>query len=110
MNSTRDELIGTSFMPTIVEEDCIKLKELLDTVSIDNPVVVDEQRVVRPDGRVVWQRWSHRALFNEHGKLIAYQAVGSDVTERRKLEEHNREQAVAEVRLRNLTAREYDVM
>ena len=110
MNSTRDELIGTSFMPTIVEEDCIKLKELLDTVSIDNPVVVDEQRVVRPDGRVVWQRWSHRALFNEHGKLIEYQAVGSDVTERRKLEQHARDQAIAEVKVRNLSAREYDVM
>jgi PAS domain S-box-containing protein len=110
MHATREELIGTSFMVTIVEEDRAKLQRKLSRLSIEHPVVVDEQRVVLPDGRIVWQHWSNRALFNEHGELIEYQAVGSDVTERRKIEEHAREQAVARVQLRILTAREHDVL
>lgn len=110
MRASREELIGTSFMPTIMEDDRIALQRKLSRLSIENPVVVDEQRVVLPDGRIVWQHWSNRALFNEHGELIEYQAVGSDVTERRKLEEHAREQAVARVQLRILTSREHDVL
>jgi PAS domain S-box-containing protein len=110
MNATREELIGSSFMPTIVEEDRVKVKKTFESLSVENPVVIDEQRVVLPDGRVVWQHWSNRALFNENGELIEYQAVGSDVTERRKLEEHSREQAVAQVQLRTLSLRERDVL
>jgi PAS domain S-box-containing protein len=110
MNATRDQLIGSSFMPSILEEDRGKVKKKLAALSVDNPVVIDEQRVVLPDGRVVWQHWSNRALFNEHGELIEYQAVGSDFTDRRKLEEHAREQAVAQVQLRSLSLRERDVL
>lgn len=110
MNATREELIGSSFMPSIVEEDRIKLKQKLAVLTVDNPVTIDEQRNVRPDGRIVWHQWSNRALFNEHGEIIEYQSVGSDITERRRLEEHAREQAVAKVQLRNLTLRECDVL
>ena len=110
MNAPRDQLIGTSFMPSIVEEDRIRLQRKLARLSIENPVVIDEQRVVLPEGRVVWQHWSNRALFNDQGELIEYQAVGSDFTDRRKLEEHAREQAVAQVQLRSLSIRERDVL
>lgn len=110
MNATRDQLIGSSFMPSIMEEDRIRLRKKLAALSLDNPVCIDEQRVVQPDGRIVWQHWSNRALFNENGELIEYQAVGSDFTERRKLEVHAREQAVAQVQLRSLTLRERDVL
>jgi PAS domain S-box-containing protein len=108
--ATREELIGTSFMPCIVEQDREALKRTLATLSVDNPVLVSEQRIVNPDGQVIWERWSNRALFDEDGKLIEFQSVGCDVTERRKRDEHARDQAVATAQVRALSDRERDVM
>jgi PAS domain S-box-containing protein len=107
---TREELIGESFMPAIVEEDRDELKEKLSGVSIDNPVVVHEHRVMTAEGRIVWQHWSHRALFNQLGTLIEFQSVGCDITERRRREEYAHERAVAIAQLRGLSNRERDVM
>ena len=110
LGATREELIGTSFMPMLVEQDREVFQAKLASVTIDNPVVVDEHRSVLDDGRVVWHRWTHRGLFNKQGELIEFQSVGSDVTERRRVEEHAREQGIARMQLASLTPRERDVM
>ena len=110
VNQSREELIGTSFLPGIVEEDRERLETQLKAVSPQEPLIVSEHRVTLPDGRLVWHRWSNRALFDHDGNLLEFQAVGSDVTDRRAAEEHSRDKAVAEAQLRNLTARERDVM
>ena len=104
------DLIGVSFLSSIVEEDRDQLQKKLDALSAANPVVAHEHRTVTPDGRTVWERWTHRALFNSAGSLIEFQSVGCDVTEKRKREVllQEREQALA--KLQGLTDREYDVM
>jgi PAS domain S-box-containing protein len=109
-NRSREELIGKSFMPSIVEPDREALMRKLATVSPENPVIVSEQRIVKPDGQVVWERWSNRALFNENGQLIEFQSVGNDVTERRRQEKHAQECAMAAAKVRALSQRELDVM
>ena len=108
--ASRDELIGDSFMPAIVDEDRKALQERLVEVSVEKPVVVLEHRVEMPDGRIAWQHWSHRALFNQQGKLVEFQSVGCDITERRRREEHERERALAKMQMHTLTDRERDVM
>jgi PAS domain S-box-containing protein len=105
-----EELIGTSFMYSIVEGDRITLRQRLAAVTIDQPVVVHEHRVVSRNGQIQWQHWSHRALFSREGNVREFQSIGRDVTERRKREENVREQAVAIARLRSLSNRERDVM
>jgi PAS domain S-box-containing protein len=105
-----DELIGSDFMSSIVEEDRAELAQSLSTLTTDNPVVIHDHRVVMPDGRVVWERWTHRALFNPQGKLIEFQSVGSDVTAIRRREEYAQARVQATSRLQALTEREYDVM
>jgi PAS domain S-box-containing protein len=109
-NASDDKLKGSSFMSTIVEEDRAVLKRKLATVSVKNPVVTHEHRVVTPDGRTVWERWTHRGLFNPQGELLEFQSVGFDVTERRKRENHAQELADAIELMRALTDREHDVM
>jgi PAS domain S-box-containing protein len=109
-NASRNELIGTSFMESIMEKDHEELKRQLAAVSVESPVVIHEHRIVRPDGQVVWERWSNRALFDENGVLIEYQSVGSDVTERRKQERQTQDRATAAAQLRALSERELDVM
>ncbi|MEX0641309.1 MAG: PAS domain S-box protein [Pirellulales bacterium] len=108
--ATRDELIGESFVSTIVSEDRRVLKAELAKVSAERPVVVFEHRVEMSDGRIAWQHWSHRALFNQLGALVEYQSVGCDITERRRREEHERERATAHAQLHRLTDRERDVL
>lgn len=38
-------------------------------------------------GRMVWQQWSVSVLFSRNGEVDQYQAVGTDITERRTTEE-----------------------
>lgn len=108
--TSRDQLIGSRFLPGMVEEDRETLSKRLATVTAEQPVVSFEHRVIAPDGRTLWQRWTHRALFNPHGELIEYQSVGSDVTDRRRREEQSNERSTALAQLQNLTDRELDVM
>ena len=35
-------------------------------------------------GAVHWQQWRDRALFDERGALVEYQAVGRDITDRKR--------------------------
>jgi DNA-binding CsgD family transcriptional regulator len=97
-------------MSAIVEEDKESLRQKLAGVSVEEPVVVHEHRIVKPDGRTLWEHWTHRALFDEQGELIEFQSVGCDVTERRKREDHAQASAMAAAQLRALSQREHDVM
>jgi PAS domain S-box-containing protein len=105
-----DDLVGTSFITSIVEADRDALWQRLVAVSIDNPVQTHEHRVVLPDGRTAWQRWSHRALFNREGTVAEFQSVGYDVTEQRNREKRLRDRGNAVARLGALTERERNVM
>lgn len=105
-----EELIGSDFMSSIVEEDRAELTQSLSMLTVNKPVVIHDHRVVMPDGRVVWERWTHRALFNPQGKLIEFQSVGSDVTSVRRREEYAQARVQASSRLQALSEREYDVM
>jgi C4-dicarboxylate-specific signal transduction histidine kinase len=40
-----------------------------------------------PDGEVRWQQWRDRAFFDDHGRVVEYQAVGRDITERKHVED-----------------------
>ncbi len=78
---SREDIIGHIFRPDIPKEDRIKLREHLSLLSPDQPVSMVEHRIIMPDGRECWQRWSDRAIFDESGSIIEYQSVGRDVTD-----------------------------
>jgi diguanylate cyclase (GGDEF)-like protein len=40
-----------------------------------------------PNGEIRWQQWNYRALFDDQGEIVKYQAVGRDITESKHLEE-----------------------
>ncbi len=77
-----DGLIGTafgSFLPDVEIEKCTALMRSLDR---ENPVGALEHQFVTPDGKTRWQQWTYRAVFDDEGQFIEFQAVGRDVTER----------------------------
>jgi PAS domain S-box-containing protein len=105
-----EELLGQSFMPFVAEKDREMLRSRIAKLTVDDPVVFYEHQVIRPDGSTAWEQWSSRALFDQDGKLIEYQSVGSDVTERRRRQQQAQERAMATAQLRALSERELDVM
>jgi PAS domain S-box-containing protein len=83
----REELIGHTFMPLIVEEDREAVKAGIAGLTPENPLVTIEQRALLPDGSVAWQEWKNRIVFDRQGRPTGYQAVGRDITERKRAEE-----------------------
>ncbi|HEX2529556.1 MAG TPA: PAS domain S-box protein [Geminicoccus sp.] len=84
---TPDELIGTDLFASVPEEDREKLRSDLLGLTPDLPIVNGEGYKILPDGSMRWYFWTNRALFDRAGKLLGYQTVGSDITERRRTEE-----------------------
>lgn len=71
---TRQELMQGSVVPLIPD---------LDRDPHETPVVTRERRVVLLNGEVRWQQWTNRAIFDVHGVVTEFQAVGRDITERK---------------------------
>jgi PAS domain S-box-containing protein len=85
--ATAEELIGTSFLPCIPEEEQEIVKAKYAGMTPDNPVATDEHRVFTPRGEMRWHRWTDRGIFDAVGNLVEIQAVGRDVTEERESRE-----------------------
>jgi PAS domain S-box-containing protein len=97
----REDLIGQSFIPFILDEDRDGVLQKIASLSYENPVITYEYRVVTPDRTVCWQQWTNRAICDSQDSIIEFQAVGRDITIRKLAEEelkNSREQ------LRNLSA------
>ncbi|HEY9596395.1 MAG TPA: PAS domain-containing protein [Cyanophyceae cyanobacterium] len=79
-NKERSELIGKNFIPIISEEDQEFVTQCFNCLSQKQPIITYEHRVSLPSGEMRWQQWTDRALFDEQGNLIEFQAVGRDIT------------------------------
>jgi PAS domain S-box-containing protein len=86
-NTTRDAFIGKKFKPPVPAEDQNIVKEHFASLTKDHPTAIVTHRILLADGRVRWQRWSDRAIFDENGTVTEYQSVGRDVTEQKQAEE-----------------------
>lgn len=97
----REELIGTNFLSLIPVEDHASVEEHFASIDRDNPLGMQEHQVISPTGKIRWQQWINRGIFDSDGCLIEYQSVGRDITERKRAElelQRSREE------LRNLAA------
>ena len=83
----QDQLVGRSFLSSVVEEDRIRINNEIRTLSRGNPVATVEHRVEGPGGGVRWQLWTHRMILDSQGRHIEFQSVGRDITERKAMEE-----------------------
>lgn len=89
-----EDLLGNSFMALILEEDRESFLEQYNLLSPDKPFFTSEHRVILPSGEIRTQQWIDRAIFDETGQIVEYQAVGRDVSDR----------TVAETALQELNA------
>ena len=82
-----EELIGKSFYPYIHPDDRQKTRKNLESLSKENPIGTNEERVIMPDGEIHWWQWSNQALFDEKDSKMELQSVGRDITKRKKAED-----------------------
>jgi len=83
---TQEELIGSSVLPLIYEEDRPFFMDSVLSVSPEFRYTDSILRAVRGDGSIGWQEWSGHVIYQDR-QLIECQAVGRDITKRKKTEE-----------------------
>jgi PAS domain S-box-containing protein len=87
---TRDDIIGKKFIPDIPGEEKDLVRKYFLSLTKEKPIASIDHRIIIPGGKIRWQRWIDRAIFNDQGILIEYQSVGRDITESKRTEEELR--------------------
>ena len=81
------ELLGQTFWSLIPVESHQATRTSLGSITPDHPVTTAEHEVFAPNGERRWQHWRNRGFFDQQGRIVEYQAVGQDITERKHTEE-----------------------
>jgi len=87
LGQAREEIIGQNFYAYVHPDDQEKTRKNIEALNKENPLGINDERVILPSGEIRWWQWSNRALFNEEGEIIEFQAVGRDITERVEMEQ-----------------------
>ncbi len=109
---TPEELVGSSFLASIPEDDRQTVMAAISALTLAAPIRSQMHRVVAPGGEIRWQWWTNRALFDDLGKVVAIQAIGEDITDKKHLGEeldrhrHHLEQLVEDRTAQLAAARE----
>lgn len=82
----RDEIIGTSVLKLMTPDQRAQFIAQLLELTPSSPTVSYEMSSVASDGRLLWEQWTDRALFDERGQLVGYQSVGRDITKSKTIE------------------------
>jgi PAS domain S-box-containing protein len=85
---SREELVGRKWQPRAFPEDVPMVEGELRKLSMENPVVVIENRAYSGHGHLHWMQFVNRGFFDQGGNLVEIQSVGRDITERRRAEQH----------------------
>lgn len=93
MGLAEQDLLAHDFYRFIPEGQRNPIRQGLVNLSKDSPFFTTEHQVFLPGGKMLWQRWTNRALFNEDGSVRRYCCVGYDITERKNAEKVREEQA-----------------
>ena len=88
---TREELIGVKFIDLVPAAAREGVKRQVASL-IKNPrEIIYEHEVLLPGGGIGWHLWVDSAIRDDQGNVVEFQAVGRDVTERRRTMEELRQ-------------------
>ena len=87
-----EQLVGGSFWDVVPADHHGVVREFLETITPDRPLASQEfQWPATPARATRWQLWTTRGFFDENGAVVEYQAVGRDITDRKRAEEEHRQ-------------------
>jgi PAS domain S-box-containing protein len=85
-NTSPGQLIGRSFAERLLPEEITEVQMVIDNLVAGRASSQVEQAKTLPGGEVHWFSWTDVAVLDQHGHIREIQAVGRDVTERRRME------------------------
>ncbi|MBW1865611.1 MAG: PAS domain S-box protein, partial [Deltaproteobacteria bacterium] len=85
------------------EADRETMMDNISALTVESPIHSHEHSVISPNGDIRWQRWTNLARFDAQGKAVGYQAIGEDITERKRTE-HALQESEERFRLAFLTS------
>ncbi|MEO5374175.1 MAG: ATP-binding protein [Alphaproteobacteria bacterium] len=94
---SREDVVGHCFAHCLPDDQRAEALAFYASFTTDVPVREWEHEMTLPDGSVHWMWWRDRAIFDDAGQLVEFQAVGQDITGRRRVENALR---TSEARLR----------
>lgn len=77
-----EHYVGEEFLKLIAEDDRAHVRDEINRISVQVPVVYVEHRVGKLGKVGRWVRWTVKGVF-QNNELTGYQAVGFDITENR---------------------------
>lgn len=86
-HTTPEEAIGRNITRKNLDTEVRRIAQKIEALSVDNPIITDEHVSTLPSGEKVWHLWIDRGIFDSSGILKEIQAVGRDITERKKMEQ-----------------------
>ncbi|MGG6287208.1 hybrid sensor histidine kinase/response regulator [Leptolyngbya sp. AN03gr2] len=100
-----ERLVGQNLVQLVPEADRDNVRQqitLLNALTPDNPILTQEHSVLKPSGEIGWQQWTNRVLFDAAGRIVEFQSVGRDISDRVRVEA---EREAAEIASRESEAR-----
>ncbi|MCW5620142.1 MAG: PAS domain S-box protein [Burkholderiales bacterium] len=91
----RGELVGRRILELIPESARQYALDAVSKMAGERCTSTTEHEVLLPDGSIGWMRWTDTPLIGEDGTVTEFQAIGRDVTERRRMEDSLRNLAQA---------------
>lgn len=85
--STREELIGRSFLLWVAPEFREGVLEETRESAKEARTTIGEYLNFTQDGQPCWIHWIIRGIPDEHGRVVEFQAVGRDITPIKNVEE-----------------------
>ena len=93
-----EELIGQKFWQFLPAYQRPISEAFLAAITPESPVASIEHQVAGAGGEARWMEWTDRGFFDERGRVVEFQAVGHDITDRKRAEEEHR-RLVAQARV-----------
>jgi len=81
------QLIGRNFFEFLSTDDQKLVRERLALLSPEQPVETHQQSNLTANGERTYHQWTNRAFFDAAGNLVSVQAIGEDITARKRAEE-----------------------
>ncbi|WP_243311448.1 PAS domain S-box protein [Fundidesulfovibrio agrisoli] len=78
----KDELLGAHLKTSMPTEERVRVEAHLTALTPEAPTGAIEYRLVMADGEERWLQRHDHALFDQQGRLVEFQSVGRDITER----------------------------
>ena len=87
LGKTADELMGASLYEVVPNDQRDDLKAHFAGLTPQNDRVEYQNQALRHDGEYRSVHWIDRAIFDDQGRVIELQAVGRDITERKRVDD-----------------------